>query len=907
VGATSCAVSAVPVCPAGQGIDQTNNGPPVCAPCPPRSYNPSADYICKECPTAVTSGSTTCVNPSPACGPGFMDYGYGCEPCPPYSYQPSYGGLCAPCLITGNEDMGIPGFTKVALTTCVSPLICPPGTEATMGGCLPCPPNMYNARAGGGGVGCLACPSGTTSSLGSTACSGCKWGSVMTGAGTCQPCPVGTYQVIGDSKCTACTTGTTTTMIGSFSVAADNSVCLSCPAGTYFSRGTCLSCPAGTYGGAGMDVSSCTTCPSGQTSVAGSQTSAGCYSTTCAAGQMNIGGTCVPCPVNTYQPSTTGAKCLPCPAGTTATLPGASACMASQIPIQCVPGTYKVGAGCMRCPRGSYSDVANAVACTPCASGTSTAYEGSSSVSACGTGESSGYCTQGTYFDKSYLICQPCPQGTYGITAGATSASEGCGICPTSAPISAKGTRDVTGCAALPVGTTTVICDAGYFATSGNTCAPCPVGTYSSAAGGTSIQSCWPCQAGYTTYVFGATACANSGGGVPALNCKPGFYVSTDGTTCVPCPINTYSATFNSLLCTACPAGTSSAAMSPSASWCKSTGSRCPPGTYTSGSACALCPPGTWSNVVGATALTQCTMCPRFTGSPAGAVSIDSCGTGGALDCPLGTYYSTDSFSPRCMPCNIGDYGVMGDKFPICLQCATGLTSSMGATACVPSGNTMSPTMAPVPSVGTFSLDMSLIVTGTSAAAFNNIPAYQTAFSSTLQAALYDPNNPTNVYTITNLKAADIAVPSMRRALQSANSASKVSWTVATSNANGATADTVNAQLYVTVNNGDFSSQLAQYSAVNGATGLQSSSVSSLSSATTSSGGGGGGGGATSSGGSSSKAGPGGAIGGAIGGIIVLGIIYYYYSNNQKDIARQAAEQAASATPSQNNPMQKTV
>lgn len=304
--------------------------------------------------------------------------------------------------------------------------------------------------------------------------------------------------------------------------------------------------------------------------------------------------------------------------------------------------------------------------------------------------------------------------------------------------------------------------------------------------------------------------------------------------------------------------------------------------------------------------MTQCTMCPKFTGSPAGAVSINSCGTGGPVDCPLGTFFSTDSFSPRCMPCNIGDYGFMGDKYPICLQCPTGQTSAMGATACMPSGNTMSPTMAPVLSAGTFSLDMSLVVTGTSAAAFNNIPAYQTAFTATLQSALYDPNNPNNVYTITNLKATDTAVPTgMRRALQSANSASTVSWTVTTNGAKGATADTVNAQLYTTVNNGDFSSQLAQYSAVNGATGLQSTSVSSLSSVPAGSGGGGGTG-APTSGGTSSKGGAGGAIGGAIGGIIVLGLIYYYYTNSQKDVARQAAEQSAHTGASQ-NPMQKTV
>jgi len=137
------------------------------------------------------------------------------------------------------------------------------------------------------GPGCNACPSGTFSTQGSSACSNCTAGTYATNSSssactTCLPgkfstaigasnatvcadCARGTYsQVQGSTRCTNCTLGTYSDLLGSPS----NSTCAMCPPGTYTTTAgasTCLTCAAGSFSTV-SGATSCDTCPSGTAS-----------------------------------------------------------------------------------------------------------------------------------------------------------------------------------------------------------------------------------------------------------------------------------------------------------------------------------------------------------------------------------------------------------------------------------------------------------------------------------------------------------------------------------------------------------------------------------------------------------------------------------------------------------------
>lgn len=119
---------------------------------------------------------------------------------------------------------------------------------------------------------------------------------------------------------------------------------------------------------------------------------------------------------------------------------------------------------------------------------------------------------------------------------------------------------------------------------------------------------------------------------------------------------------------------------------------------------------------------------------------------------------------------------------------------------------TPSPTMAPIPAEDSFKMDMSMfIVADTTAAKFNSNPANINAFKSAMQTSLFDPTNPSNEYIISDVKAADGT--GRRRALTSTTGVS-VKCTVSVENAKNVDPDTVNAQLAIEVNTGEFSSNL---------------------------------------------------------------------------------------------------
>ena len=173
-----------------------------------------------------------------------------------------------------------------------------------------------------------------------------------------------------------------------------------------------------------------------------------------------------------------------------------------------------------------------------------------------------------------------------------------------------------------------------------------------------------------------------------------------------------------------------------------------------------------------------------------------------------------------------------GNDIPVCLSCDDGYTSDMGAQSadeCYDEPLTPPPTAAPTPHVGEFELEMSASVSGVSADTFNSDPAYTDAFASAIEATLFDPYNPDNVFEVSEVMAADATTRRKLRVLAESDAA-VISWVV-TASGDTVNMDDTNAQMFSSVNSGDFNSNLAQYASIAGASDLQTASMEGLESA----------------------------------------------------------------------------
>jgi hypothetical protein len=352
-------------------------------------------------------------------------------------------------------------------------------------------PNIININNSYVNILPIACPVGTYSSAGATACttdpvntySGSGAGTYTLtppgnysglGAGTYNTIPAGYYgsgTVTGSSPCPAgyaCPGGTTAIQLcpaGRYSPLGATT-CSICPGGTYSSAGAaaCIIDPVNTYSGSGAGTYTLT--PTGNYSGSGAGTytaipggyygsGVGSGSSQCPAGYSCPGGTVTQlCPAGKYSPlgATT---CSFCPAGTYSSA-GAAAC--STDPENTYSGS---GAGTYTLtPSGNYSGSG---------AGTYTAIPGGYYGSGAGSGSSpcpAGYacpggtvkqiCPTGTYSPAGATTCSPCPAGTYGSTTGLTTAACS-GLCSAGSYCS-PGTTSNTGSP----------CPAGYY---------CPAGT----------------------------------------------------------------------------------------------------------------------------------------------------------------------------------------------------------------------------------------------------------------------------------------------------------------------------------------------------------------------------------------------------------------------------------------------
>jgi len=145
---------------------------------------------------------------------------YTCPPC--YSLKGSlcsFSGTCSPTCPNGyivNQDF-----------VCTQ---CPSGKQSRNNQCVDADAGYYASL----GVE-IACPPGTYSAPGSTACTRCPAGtaSATIGASSCSPCSIGTYSAsLGATSCTPCAQGTYSTSTGR-TTACSTQCRTSCPGGQY--------------------------------------------------------------------------------------------------------------------------------------------------------------------------------------------------------------------------------------------------------------------------------------------------------------------------------------------------------------------------------------------------------------------------------------------------------------------------------------------------------------------------------------------------------------------------------------------------------------------------------------------------------------------------------------------------
>lgn len=336
--ADQVAPAGVCVCAAGYYYVDASS----CAPCPAGSYNsePGDQVTCTACPAGATTlpGATDpaeCLCPAGTSATGLVEgseYALACEACAADSYKTvaSNTAECLPCAAHSTAPAGA-----------TEPCLCAPG---------------YTRESGGSGA-CAACPDDTVKT--------------EVGDGACTPCPA--YM----------------------SVYAEPALECLCDAGAYYDA-------AGT----------CTPCGANETSALNSTGNASCV---CASGYQGTTGACVACPAGKFSAQTwegllPDLACSDCVANTTSDA-GADACVCAagfgwdidyQTCLACAAGTAKAGLGnepCEPCAANEYS-LEGATACSACPAGATSPPE-SPSPENCS-------CAAGGEIDVTYAYPEEC-------------------------------------------------------------------------------------------------------------------------------------------------------------------------------------------------------------------------------------------------------------------------------------------------------------------------------------------------------------------------------------------------------------------------------------------------------------------------------------------------------------------
>lgn len=163
-----------------------------------------------------------------------------CKMCKANFWCPGLDSPPQPCG-TGMWTAGVVGASSPNQCVCV------PGTVRSGSSCVTCPAGSY--CVGGTTTLSATCPSGKTSSAGSSQLSDCGclagYNCVNSACATCSACAVGTYQASAGANvlsCTSCPSMSTTSGMGATSIA----LC-TCFSGTYKGNSLCITCPAGSF------------------------------------------------------------------------------------------------------------------------------------------------------------------------------------------------------------------------------------------------------------------------------------------------------------------------------------------------------------------------------------------------------------------------------------------------------------------------------------------------------------------------------------------------------------------------------------------------------------------------------------------------------------------------------------
>ena len=528
---------AFPVCQeSGQSffellVTEKQNLSDVCSACPLHHFFDRRVSGCVACPkgsTAPAGAASTCVNGSlPATpiqhscettcplGKQFDKTTGFCEWCPVGQYQDSTvaNSTCSSCPLGQTTRFG----GAMSLSLCIGQ--CNPGQFYNVTTCEKCPLDSYQEEQNLF-TRCKPCGRGrytaATGSAEENLCLGpCSAGQFFDEQKrTCKECPQHTYQDgVGEHQCKNCSNGEMTLGLG----AKNASDCMApCQAGQRFSmaNGTCVKCPVGSYQEQDNHLDTkCTLCGSEKTTARnGTKNSAECIAP-CQAGQRfsKFNGTCVECPVGSYQDQSNhlDVKCKLCRSGKTTAGKGANDASDCIAPCQAGERFSKSNGTCVECPVGSYQDQSNHLdaKCKLCESGKTTADEGAKDASECILA-----CAPGKFAEEGKR-CRDCARGYFQDKPDQAS----CNKCPDGKTTREGGQTSDSACG--------YFCPAGTFLDAKKNCSACPAGTYQDATEH-SAEECSRCVSGATSAAgaTNATACY--------INCD--VYPCQHGAHCIP-------------------------------------------------------------------------------------------------------------------------------------------------------------------------------------------------------------------------------------------------------------------------------------------------------------------------------------------------------------------------------------
>ncbi|XP_013380053.1 sushi, von Willebrand factor type A, EGF and pentraxin domain-containing protein 1-like [Lingula anatina] len=223
-----------------------------------------------------------------------------------------------------------------------------------------------------------------------------------------------------------------------------------CPDGQEGNGTSCTACLRGYYKDNSKSPLSkflpCELCPIDKiTAGNGTTRETDCNIGNCTAGYYihSSNNSCVPCPLNSYQPDKWQTSCILCPDNkTTATM---ATTALTECKYRCPLGQEDQSGTCRPCAIGSYKDTDGPESCTLCSNGRLTRNQGSTNESQCdqvncppGTkneANTCAVCSVGTYQDQSgQYACMSCPVYTNTVNSSSTSLQDCLSLCNDSLP-----------------------------------------------------------------------------------------------------------------------------------------------------------------------------------------------------------------------------------------------------------------------------------------------------------------------------------------------------------------------------------------------------------------------------------------------------------------------------------------